>query len=748
MARIACLRHASTPCALAVSLFVASLGGAQTLPPSGGELKSIDITDRTAAAQADVTGFGDVPARELPMSTTVIDREQIDRTGARRLADLTALDASVTDSYNAPGYWDFLNVRGYTLDPRYNYRREGLPISAETVIPLDNKQRIEVLKGTSGIQAGTSAPGGLVNYVVKRPTETPVREVTLGTGERGSRLVALDLGGRTDNKVIGYRLNIAHEDLRPLIHSANGERSLVAFATDARLSRDTLLSAEFEWSKQTQPSVPGMSLLGNQLPAVGDPRTNLNNQSWSQPNRFHNFTGTVKLEQALNSQWNWSAQYGAQNLRTDDHLAYPFGCYDAASDTYYADRYCPATTTGKANVGLADVYDYRSENERRRLQALQFKLQGSAQLAGVPHQLSVGLLRSVLENRFGFQTDDSAAVGQVSTDGATQVPAANPPLAYITPNTNRDERATELFVQDVARWTPRFSTWAGLRHTQLDRHAIRTDGSRETRYSQSFTTPWIGASYELFTGISAYGSWGRGVESEVVPGRSRYVNAGVALPALESTQKEIGLKGLYATTQWQVAYFDIRRPITSETQLVGTLSAAQIAQLCPASPDDCRLRGFDGDAHHRGLEAAASTRWKQWTLAGSAMALRAVRNSLDPALDGHTPVNVPRWVLRAQADYRVASVPGLSLGGAVVHEGTRKVVDNASEQVTLPSWTRLDASIRYQHKLSPNTQTTWLLSVENLLDRTYWRESPTSYGHIYLYPGAPRTLRLTMKTSF
>ena len=68
-------------------------------------------------------------------------------------------------------------MRGFVLDNRFNFRRDGLPINAETSIPLDNKERIEILKGTSGIQAGTSAPGGLVNYVVKRPLDAPLRSV-------------------------------------------------------------------------------------------------------------------------------------------------------------------------------------------------------------------------------------------------------------------------------------------------------------------------------------------------------------------------------------------------------------------------------------------------------------------------------------------------------------------------------------------------------------------------------------------
>ena len=129
-----------------------------------------------------MSGFGDLPLKDVPISATVIDSAQLQSSGARRLADLTQFDASVTDAYNSAGYWDFLSVRGFVLDNRFNYRREGLPISAETAIPLDNKERVEILRGTSGIQAGTSAPGGLVNYVVKRPTEQDLREVYRNIG--------------------------------------------------------------------------------------------------------------------------------------------------------------------------------------------------------------------------------------------------------------------------------------------------------------------------------------------------------------------------------------------------------------------------------------------------------------------------------------------------------------------------------------------------------------------------------------
>ena len=212
-------------------------------------LPSVNVDARSVPPQADVSGFGDVPLRTVPLSATVITSEQIQASGARRLADLVQFDASVTDAYNSAGYWDYLTVRGFVLDNRFNYRREGLPISAETSIPLDNKERVEILRGTSGIQAGTSAPGGLVNYVVKRPTEQDLRQIRLETTSRGSTLGAIDLGGRFGaERQFGYRLNAVQENLKPLTHNLDGNRNLLSLAADWRITRDSLLEAEFETS--------------------------------------------------------------------------------------------------------------------------------------------------------------------------------------------------------------------------------------------------------------------------------------------------------------------------------------------------------------------------------------------------------------------------------------------------------------------------------------------------------------------
>ncbi|HKX42366.1 MAG TPA: TonB-dependent receptor plug domain-containing protein, partial [Burkholderiaceae bacterium] len=172
-----------TPIAAAAWLAAAS-AAAQTATPvapaasaasaPAQQLAPVTITGR-ATPPATIAGWGEQPLAKLPLQASVYTREALKDAGGKRVSDLVSFDPAISDAYNTEGYWDYLTVRGFVIDNRYNYRRDGLPINAETSIPLDNKSRIEVLKGTSGLQAGTSAPGGLVNLVVKRPTDAPIR---------------------------------------------------------------------------------------------------------------------------------------------------------------------------------------------------------------------------------------------------------------------------------------------------------------------------------------------------------------------------------------------------------------------------------------------------------------------------------------------------------------------------------------------------------------------------------------------
>ena len=696
--------------ASAVALLTLAAAQAQSLT-------EITITD-TAPSQ--VSGFGDVPLSKAPFSAINIDQQTLQDIGAQRVSDALRLDASVADSYNSPAYWDSLSVRGYTLDNRYNYRREGLPISAETMISMDNKERIELFKGTSGIQAGTSAPGGLVNYVVKRPPSAKnetIRSVSVSYGPGQSSSTGLDLGGRFgQDQALGYRFNAAYEDLNPYIQNTEGHRKLFALAMDWRITPDSKLEWEIERSERQQFGVNGYSLLGDTLPAPVDGKRNLTRQAWSVPGVFNGTTGSIRFKQNLEGGWLWTTQYAGQRLRTDDRLSFAFGCGGANCDRYYAD-------------GGFDLYDWRSDNERRTADALQSSLEGHVTIGRTVHNMGISVSRQrQLLRSPGIQTNIFMGTGNVYDSSV--IPSY---ADYSDLGTNASEYTTELALNDRIELNAQTTLWLGLRHSRLNRNSAKSDGSQAIHDERSFNTPWIAGSYQLTPHETLYASYGEGIETEVAPNKSKYINSGQALPALRSHQFELGIKSRTRTTRWQVSVFDITRPQSTD---VGDCVEA----------NSCK-RLIDGEARHRGLELSAGMTQVAWSWDVGAAWLDAKRQSAEvtPGVNGQRALNVPKYTLRGLVQYRFADVPGLRSSLRLNHEGSRRVTEDG--HLNLPSWTTLDFATHYDTRIQ-GTRTQWTVAIDNLADRHYWRESPKQFGHYYLYAGAPRTVRVGVKASF
>jgi iron complex outermembrane receptor protein len=265
-----------------------------------------------------------------------------------------------------------------------------------------------------------------------------------------------------------------------------------------------------------------------------------------------------------------------------------------------------------------------------------------------------------------------------------------------------------------------------LRHTRLQRDSVRTDGSRPTAYSQSFTTPWLALAWQASAQGLLYASGGQGIESEVAPNRpSRYSNAGQALPALKSRQVELGYKHRDERLDWSLIGFDISRPTAND------LNGARV---------------MDGQARHSGLEAEAEWRSGNLSLRGSATWLKARRQgSAVASLNGKRPTNVPASSIKLQAAYNLRQVPGLALLAFATHEGQRMVLPDNS--IATPGWTRLDVAARWRQPWQGHSLT-WRLGIDNLANQRAWKEAPYQYEHAYLYPLAPRTLHASVHLAF
>ncbi|MBU6438157.1 MAG: TonB-dependent receptor, partial [Betaproteobacteria bacterium] len=285
---------------------------------------------------------------------------------------------------------------------------------------------------------------------------------------------------------------------------------------------------------------------------------------------------------------------------------------------------------------------------------------------------------------------------------------------------------------DAMTLDPRWTLYAGLRHTRLTRASQITDDPNTTRYDQQFTTPWAGVAYTAAPGVVAYASWGEGVETEVVPNRpTDFDNPGVALPALKSRQTEVGVKWLaHPRLLLSTALFDIHRP--SADNLPGANGLLH------------RVAGAR-QAEHRGVEfTAAGKVTPQLDMRASAMWLAArITQSPDPTLLGQRPTDVPRVAASLFADYKVAALAGLSVNSLLTYTGSKAVTaDNA---VNLPAAWSMNAGASYATRIG-NTPLTWRVQIDNLLDRRYWADAPTqSWGGIYLFPAPARTLSVSVQ---
>jgi iron complex outermembrane receptor protein len=326
------LNHIAGACAL---LFCFN---SQTFAQSETQLSPVVVTGEKGtgyvARGAMIGGPGgteEVALKDIPASVTVISKDLLDDRQARVMSEAAKLDASIGDYYAAMGYYENLYIRGFPLDAATSYRINGMSVTGEQNIAFENKERLEILKGVGAMQAGAASPGGLINYVTKRPKD--VQSFTLGTGERGTQYVAADYGTFLgESKSLGIRINAANENIRPYVKSAKGERQFFSLAADAKISSKTLVKFDFEYQDKSQKSVPGLMLLGGTtLPSV-KADINLSHYSWVLPTEIKSKNIGLRLDHEINDSLKLFANANRSEVKINDRLAYPYGCTAIAGD--------------------------------------------------------------------------------------------------------------------------------------------------------------------------------------------------------------------------------------------------------------------------------------------------------------------------------------------------------------------------------------------------------------------------------
>lgn len=111
--------------------------------------------------------------KDIPQSVSVIGREEIDDQGAQKADEALRYTAGVfAQPFGPDSDTNWVFIRGFQATATGTYM-DGLQLfshgfGAFYVDPF-GLERIEVLKGPASVLYGGSNPGGVINYVSKRP---------------------------------------------------------------------------------------------------------------------------------------------------------------------------------------------------------------------------------------------------------------------------------------------------------------------------------------------------------------------------------------------------------------------------------------------------------------------------------------------------------------------------------------------------------------------------------------------------
>jgi iron complex outermembrane recepter protein len=665
-----------------------------------------------------IDSYGSATVHDTPAAIAVVGRQQIDDRQIRTLSELAREDASLGDNYAPVGYYQDIAIRGYPLDLATGLRVDNLTIAGEQPVALENKQQVQILKGLAGLESGVMEPGGVVNYVTRRPED--VRNVTLGTDSHGSRYGAVDVGGWL-TPTFGLRLDAAYEDTHSYVQHADGRRNFYSIAANWHITPKATLELDGDYQTSSQRSVSGYQLLGGAIIPAHPGTTRMPGfEPWQLPVGIHASNSSARFAYAFDDDWRLQLAVGHSRTVIQDNVAFAYGCFyspDCASGATPGNYFAPD--------GDYDVYDYRSPDDTRVGDEARAVLHGRFDTGAAVHDVEIGAsaFRRTIDRRIEIY-DYVGTANIADADPPYFAPSPNQPGASVHRLTSWQHA---FFALDRIHLGEHWQLIAGDRLVRLDERAWDADGMPERHTRMDKALPQAALLWQPTAPLTTYVSYSEGLSlGEEAPYWTS--NDGDTLGPRLSRQVEAGLK-----YQWNDA-------------LAFTGALFRIHQPYQYAQPDHTPAGFTfvqhGEEVHTGVELGSSGKLSEnLSVTASASLIQArATNTGTAAYEGHQVANVPHVRTAVYADYRLPFAPSLSLLG-----GWRYASPNAATpdgRVRVPSYHVFDAGLRYTSQWGGQA-VTWRLSVDNLFDRFYWRDTGSSGGDSYLFPGAPRLLRLS-----
>lgn len=668
-------------------------------------LQTVKVTaaraDGFAPTTVEAGSFRGADIMEVPSTVNVITREVLELQAAGGLYDAVRNTAGVTRQQNGGETWDQLVIRGIAVENRTNYRLNGsLPIMNFGQVPMEDKERVEVLKGATALYYGFTSPAGVVNFVTKRAGATPVTTVGMTVDQNGTAVATADVARRFgEQQQVGVRINAVGGTLASYMDDVgNGNRRFVSAALDWRVNARLRLAADLEYDKRRVTEQVGITLPTAvngviTLPRTVDPKR-LVGPDWA---KFETETknALLRADYALSDNWALTVEGGHSETARDRALPI-FRFTNNAAIATGAGR-----ITGNLQHSVLDSTMLRAE------------LAGTVNTGPVKHDVTFGVNRTDKGQDPIYQ----ATYTIPSQNLYNPAPVTNYTVsAYsATPTTaGLETRDSGAYAIDRMTFSPHWQAVAGVRSVKY-----KSDQGAN-HYDVSKTTPMAALIYKYTDDLSFYVSGSQGLEEgETAP--TGTANANQRLAPGVSRQKELGAR-------W-------RMPVAG-----GTLVQASLFEINRPGyyTNTANIYSADGEQHFRGLELSTQgklTPRLSWQT--SAQFIDPEFRDIGAAYNGKLPENAAKRTASAFLSYELDAVPGLSVNGGAYYTGSRPV--NDLNQAFLGGVTLFTVGGRYVTTVM-GKRTSVQLNVENAGGKEYWAGAGTR-----LSSGAPRLIKLGVK---
>ncbi|MGQ7864054.1 TonB-dependent siderophore receptor [Pseudomonas sp. 32A] len=659
---------------------------------------------------SNVGALGGMKLQDTPYSMSVTSQALLKNLLATSTDDVLKHNP-FTQLYSpkSAGYASAVTIRGFGSSASLNIANDGLRFStlADAGNFIEDTEQLEVVTGLTGFLYGPASPGGLLNYVLKRPTYQRYNSVTLGNAGGENYYLHGDFGGPIDSEgKFAYRLNVLTQDGETAIDLQKRRRQMISLALDWNISDD--LQVQFDASHKE-------SHTGG-----------LTSYWYFADQAYRPSASSLDTDKLYSQKWAFSDnETDKAGVRAKWRLNDIFSLRGAIAAQKYTQEY---TYTGPQidapGVYTQPLYAF-APIETQEYSGYLF-LDSQFATGPLDHKVTLGYqgntARSLMyQSHIPSQQYTSVTGSAVSLDERPQVSKPDYSIGHGAQHISSTSDTHNLLIGDIITFNAQWSTILGATHTQIKTYNndfVYSVIPRKTEYDKSTTSPSVSLIYKPVPWLTTYATYIEGLQSSgVAPARA--INAGTALSPQISEQYEIGAKATLGNTLVTLALFNIDKP--------------------NAYTNSARVFVQDGRQENNGLEFSVTGRvTPQLTLvSGFTLLDPEVKKGANAANKGNIPINVAKQLAKIYAEYDVASAPGFALTGGVFYTG-KQYIDEANDY-SLPSFTTFDAGARYRLPLGDNNLTL-RMNVSNLTDKKYWLNSS--------YLGDPRTVTFSAQLEF